>query len=320
MSSGATLSTPQSAFHAGGEQSAAFIELTIVLVAGATVIFAGVMLLLFLSLSREGRAHTRLWLMGGGVLMPVVVLTALFFYSEWKRPAWKPVPPPNALVVSVTGHMWWWEVTYHDTQTGSRFVTANEIRLPQGRPVYFALASEDVIHSFWVPALGGKMDMVPGRIQHLLLTPAALGRWRGQCAEFCGEQHALMALDVVVSSAEEFNAWALTQAQPAMTTDLLLSHPGRSAFLQNRCNFCHAVRGISDADPGVAQSGLGPDLTHVGSRVSLAAATLPNTPQNLRRWIEHTQDIKPGARMPSGADRVPSKDMEDIAEWLSQLK
>ncbi|QNP48949.1 cytochrome c oxidase subunit II [Diaphorobacter aerolatus] len=312
--------TPQSALHAGGEQSASFIELTTALVVGGSVIFLGVMLLLALSFKRQRKPNARLWLLGGGIAMPMVVLTVLFFYSEWLRPAWRPIPPADALVVTVTGRMWWWDVSYHDPTSGLRFATANEIRLPVGRPVYFALASEDVIHSFWVPALGGKMDMVPGRLQHLLLTPRTTGRWRGQCAEFCGAQHALMALDVVVSPHHEFDAWAQAQARPIARSDALLSHPGRAAFLENRCNFCHTVRGVSDAlEPG-GRARLGPDLTHVGSRLSLAAATLANTPDNMAHWIGHTQDIKPEARMPSGAGRVPPQDLEDIAAWLSLLK
>lgn len=315
-----TAGTPQSTLHTGGEHSGDFIELTMVLVLGGGVIFAGVMLLLALSLSQQRTVNTRLWLMGGGIAFPVVVLCALFLYSEWLRPAWRPSLPANALVVTVTGRMWWWDVSYQDTQSRLHFVTANEIRLPLGRPVYFALTSEDVIHSFWVPALGGKMDMVPGRLQHLLITPTIQGQWRGQCAEFCGAQHALMALDVIVSSSMEYEAWAKAQAQPATEGEALLHHPGRYAFLKNRCNFCHNVRGIPDADEVHGKPRLGPDLTHVASRHSLAAVALPNTLQNMHHWITNTQEVKPDARMPSSAERIPPQELEDIAKWLSMLK
>lgn len=314
------MDSPQSALQAGGEPSAEFIQLTNVLVIGGGVIFAGVMLLLALSLTHRRKLNARLWLAGGGIAMPVMVLSGLFIYSEWMRPAWRPIPPANALVVTVTGRMWWWDVSYHDTATGLRFVTANEIHLPQGRSVYFALASEDVIHSFWVPALAGKMDMVPGRLQHLLVTPTEQGRWRGQCAEFCGTQHALMALDVVVSSPQKYQTWATNQVKPITSSPQILDHPGRSAFLRNRCNFCHNVRGIPEAEESGGVHRLGPDLTHVGSRLSLAAATLANTPQNMHRWIAHTQEVKPQARMPSGAERLSPDDLEDISAWLSALK
>lgn len=313
-----TTATPQSTLHAGGEHSSSFIELTTVLVLGGGVIFAGVMLLLAISLSKQRLVNTKLWLIGGGIAFPAVVLCTLFFYSEWLRPAWRPSLPANALVVTVTAHMWWWDVSYQDTQSRLHFVTANEIRLPLGRPVYFALTSEDVIHSFWVPALGGKMDMVPGRIQHLLITPVRQGQWRGQCAEFCGTQHALMALDVIVSAPAEYEAWAKAQAQPAVEAEL--PHPGRYAFMSNHCNFCHNVRGMPDADEVHGKPRLGPDLTHIASRHTLAAGALPNTMQNMHHWITNTQEVKPDARMPSGAERIPQQELEDIAKWLSMLK
>ena len=131
------------------------------------------------------RAQARWWLYGGGLAFPAVVLVALFFYGERHRPAWRPVPPADALVIGITGHMWWWEVRYRDPASGAEIRTANEVRIPAGRPVYFGLTSADVIHSFWVPALGGKMDMLPGRVQHLLLQADRPGAWRGQCAEYC---------------------------------------------------------------------------------------------------------------------------------------
>lgn len=320
--SDAAASLPQSALHAAGPAAASALDVTMVLVLGAAAIFLGVMLLLALSLRRrQGPVRTRLWIVGGGLCMPLAVLGALFLYGERHRPAWRPVPPADALVVAVTGHMWWWEVRYEDRASGRRFATANEIRLPAGRPVYFALASEDVIHSFWIPALGGKMDMVPGRMQHLLLQADAPGRWRGQCAEYCGEQHARMALDVVALPPAQFEAWARAQAAPAAASPALAVHAGRKAFLHHRCDACHRVRGVTDNPGDDAHAPLrAPDLTHVGSRLSLGAGTLPNTPQTMRRWVAHTQDVKPGARMPSGAGRIDPRALEDIAAWLSQLK
>lgn len=317
-----TPSTPlQSALHAAGPVANGLLDVTSVLVGGAAVIFAGMMLLLAASMRGSLRpVRTRLWLLGGGVAFPVIVLTALFVYSERHRPAWRPVPPPDALVVSVTGRMWWWEVRYDDPRAGRRFTTANEIRIPAGRPVYFALTSDDVIHSFWVPALGGKMDMVPGRMQHLLLQADGPGRWRGQCAEYCGEQHARMALDVLALAPADFEAWADGQALPVPPDGDRAVGAGREAFLAQRCDACHTVRGVTPPGPDGRGVRLGPDLTHVGGRLSLGAATWPNTPETMRDWVAHTQAAKPGARMPSGEGRVPPGAVEDIAAWLSTLK
>lgn len=311
----------QSALHVAGPVADTLLDVTTVLTVGAVLIFGGVMLLLAMSLRGGPRpVRTRWWLLGGGIAFPVAVLSALFVYGERHRPAWRPVPPADALVVAVTGRMWWWEVLYDDPRTGRRFATANEIRLPAGRPVYFALASEDVIHSFWVPALGGKMDMVPGRLQHLLLHADAPGRWRGQCAEYCGEQHARMALDVVALAPAEFEAWADAQARPAAPHAERSVQAGREAFLAHRCDVCHAVRGVTAPGPDGRDVRRGPDLTHVGGRLSLGAATVPNTPEALREWVAHTQQLKPGARMPAGEHRLPPAAIEDIAAWLSGLK
>ena len=311
----------QSALHVAGPVADTLLEVTTVLTVGAVLIFGGVMLLLAMSLRGGPRpVRARWWLLGGGIAFPVAVLSALFVYGERHRPAWRPVPPADALVVSVTGRMWWWEVRYDDPRTGRRFATANEIRLPAGRPVYFALASEDVIHSFWVPALGGKMDMVPGRMQHLLLQADAPGRWRGQCAEYCGEQHARMALDVVALAPADFEAWADAQARPVAPHAERSVQAGREAFLAHRCDACHTVRGVTSPDPDGRDVRRGPDLTHVGGRLSLGAATVPNTPETMREWVAHTQQLKPGARMPAGEHRLPPAAIEDIAAWLSGLK
>jgi cytochrome c oxidase subunit 2 len=221
------------------------------------------------------------------------VLAALFAWTLPRTPAWKPVPPPGALVVAVTGHLWWWDVSYRDAATGAEIRTANEIRIPTGRPVYLALDSADVIHSFWVPELAGKMDMVPGRLQHLLVSAERWGIFRGQCAEFCGEQHARMALHVVAVAPAAFDRWLAAQAGPARAPATPRQEAGRDAFLANRCDACHAVRGLT------ADARLGPDLTHVGGRMHLAAGTLPNTGQGRAAWIAHVQSVKSGARMPS---------------------
>ena len=282
-----------------------------VLFIGGALIFTGVMLLLARSLRRRaGSVRPRLWLIGGGLVFPGAVLAALFAWTLPMTPSWKPVPAPGALVVRVTGHMWWWDVRYADA-SGAEVRTANEIRIPVGRPVFLALASADVIHSFWVPQLAGKLDMVPGRLQHLQLTADRPGTYRGQCAEFCGEQHANMALQVVALPPAEFDAWLAAQAQPAVATPA--QDIGRQAFLAQRCDACHAVRGVT------GDSRLGPDLTHVGSRLKLGAGTLPNTEAGRREWIAHVQRVKIGARMPS-YERLGEPAIAAIADWLGALK
>lgn len=304
---------PGGVLQSAGEAARAIETVSWVLIVGAAVIFTGVMLLLGWALRRGGGPlHARRWILGGGILFPGAVLAALFAWSLPMSPAWKPVPPPGALVVAVTGHMWWWEVRYRDA-AGLEVATANELHIPVGRPVYLALASADVIHSFWVPSLAGKMDMVPGRLQHLLLSADRPGRWSGPCAEFCGEQHARMVLQVVARPPAEFDAWLAAQAAPAPSTGTPQQQAGREAFLANRCDACHAVRGVS------ASSRLGPDLTHVGSRLQLGAGTLPNDAQARRQWIAHVQQLKSGARMPS-YERLDAATLEAIAEWLGSLR
>ncbi|TWO69047.1 c-type cytochrome [Caenimonas sedimenti] len=300
--------------QAAGEAAAAIQTVSWVLIAGGTVIFAGVMFLLAWALRRRGGpVRPAVWVLGGGVLFPGVVLAALFAWSLPLSPAWKPAPPAGALVVGVTAHMWWWEVRYRDPSTGAEVFTANEIRIPTGRPVYLALASADVIHSFWIPQLAGKMDMLPGRIQHLLLSASQPGVYRGQCAEFCGEQHALMAVHVVAQEPAAFDLWLAAQARPAASPATPRQAAGRDAFLAQRCDACHSVRGVG------ADSRLGPDLTHLGGRMHLAAGTLPNTAQAREHWLAHVQMVKPGARMPS-YDRLDTETLGALAEWLGALQ
>ena len=290
-----------------------------VLIIGAALIFVVVMLLLAWALrGRENRRSVRpaWWIAGGGLAFPVVVVTALFFYSSVRTPAWQQPPPPGALIVGITAHLYWWEVRYRDPSTGRQISLANELHLPVGRPVWIGLNSADVIHSFWVPALAGKIDMVPGRVNHLLLNANLAGVFRGQCAEFCGEQHARMALHVVAEPPEAFSAWLAAQAAPAAEVDAAAPPDlarGRQAFLDQRCNACHTVRGVAE------ESALGPDLTHVGSRLYLGAGTLPNRPGNVAHWVANTQTIKSGAHMPSSPE-LDAATLQALAAWLEQLK
>jgi cytochrome c oxidase subunit 2 len=314
--SAAPIAQIQSVLAPASEAAARITTISWVLIIGATLIFAGVMALLAVALRRPERerpVRERLWIIGGGLLFPLVVLTTLLVWTLARTPGWMERPPPGALIVGITAHMWWWEVRYRDPATGQEVALANELHLPAGRPVWLGLSSPDVIHSFWVPALGGKMDMVPGRVEQLMVQVDQPGLWRGQCAEYCGEQHARMALHVVAHAPADFDAWLAAQAQPAAAPDTALLERGREAFLAQRCGACHTVRGVAE------ESRLGPDLTHVGSRLFLGAGTLANQPGALAHWVAHTQDVKPGARMPSSGE-MDADTLQALAAWLEHLK
>lgn len=254
------------------------------------------------------RGLAKRWIViAGGLAFPVLVLSTLFVISIPATNVATARPAAGDLRVRVSGEMWWWRVHYLD---GDRvlFETANEIRIPVGRPVAFELTSADVIHSFWIPQLGGKMDMAPGRTNTLRLQADAAGVYRGQCAEFCGAGHALMALEVIATSSADFDAWAEAQARPQSS-----EHAGWDVFASSGCGACHTVRGTP------ANGRIGPDLTHVASRQKLAAAILTNDPQMLRRFITRAGKLKPGVRMPD-YDSIPEADIEQIAHYVESLR
>ncbi|MBC7501027.1 MAG: cytochrome c oxidase subunit II [Herminiimonas sp.] len=308
------ISTIQSVLHPAGPDAALISQLAWLLFAGAALILSGVMALFALSLWRSGRpTSTVLWIAGGGIAFPVIVLTALLIFSTLRSAQLTAQSSQQTLIISVTAKMWWWEVRYRDPASGREITLANEIHIPAGRPVHLGLTTSDVIHSFWVPALAGKMDMIPGRVNGLTIHAAEPGIYRGQCAEFCGEQHARMALHVVAEPQAQFDAWLARQLQPAAApTDALLER-GRKAFVDQRCASCHAIRGVAD------QSRLGPDLTHVGSRLYIAAGTLRTHRGTLAGWIADTQGIKPGARMPS-FDQMDGETLRALSAYLEHLK
>lgn len=206
----------------------------------------------------------------------------------------------NALEVRVTGHQWWWRIQYRDPRTGGWIETANELHLPLGRTTRVALGSADVIHSFWVPNIAQKLDVIPGRINLLDLTPTRPGWFRGQCAEFCGIQHAHMAFDVKVDTPEAFDRWLANQAKAAAAPADPVAARGQQVVTGGQCAMCHAIRGT----PATGRAG--PDLTHFGSRRSVAAGTLTMSRGAIQGWIAQPQALKPGTMMPpvplSGAD------------------
>ncbi len=288
------------------------LEMTLVLALGAALIFAAVMLLLVRALTRRQprRPINRwAWLFGGGIVFPITVLSALLAYST-ARTLQLIEPSADRMVITVTGVQWWWEVTYRDP-TGRKIVAANELRIPVGRPITLGLSTRDVIHSFWVPALGGKVDMVPGRVHQMHVQVTAAGIYRGVCAEFCGDQHAKMALPVVALAPEEFDRWLAAQGDPARSNSS--TQRGQQLFAQLRCNACHNVRGLFEA------SQVGPDLTHVAARPYIGAGALPTSEGNFRDWVAHLQRVKPGARMPSYG-HLDDESLAALAAFLASLQ
>jgi cytochrome c oxidase subunit 2 len=239
------------------------------------------------------------------------ILIALTLYSFFATRGFG-VIPGDALRISVIGNQWWWEVQYQGANPAGQFTTANEIHVPIGRPVSLTLNSRDVIHSFWVPNLAGKMDLIPGRTNILNFTPTRAGIYRGQCAEYCGLQHAHMALLVVVEQPDEFDAWRSNELADAPTPSDPEATRGMAVFTADGCAGCHTVRGTG------AGGMLGPDLTHVGRRRTVAAGTLPNSRGNLQAWIADPQGIKPGAKMPRLDLSGP--DLQAVATYIAGLK
>lgn len=214
--------------------------------------------------------------------------------------------------IEVTGHQWWWEVRYQDTDASSIFTTANEIHIPVGVPVTFTLKATDVIHSFWVPNLHGKKDLIPGKVSTIWLQADKAGVYRGQCAEFCGHQHAHMALWIFAEPREQFDAWRQNQIQSAVSPTNPAEQKGQQVFLSSACVMCHAINGTP------AGANVGPNLTHLASRNTIAAATLPNDRDHLAQWVSDSQQIKPGNRMPP--NQLVPEDMQALLDYLQSLK
>jgi cytochrome c oxidase subunit II len=221
-------------------------------------------------------------------------------------------PGPRALQIRVTGHQWWWEVQYRDSIPSNWATTANEIHVPTGRPVVLELRSTDVIHSFWPPDLSPKRDLIPGNVNTLWFQADSSGVYRGQCAEFCGLQHARMGFLVIAQRPDSFALWLASQRDTARTPTDALARRGQEVFLGSTCVMCHAISGTP------AGSRIGPDLTHLASRRTIAAGTLPNTRGNLAGWIVNPQGIKPGTRMPP--NQLDPADLQALLTYLETLK
>ena len=225
--------------------------------------------------------------------------------------AW-PTDAERPLTIEVTGHQWWWEFRYRDSVPSNWLTTSNEMHIPVGRPVQVVLQSNDVIHSFWVPELHGKQDLIPGHKNTTWLRADKPGVWKARCAEFCGYQHAKMAFDVVAETPAQFNQWYVRQLASAPEPTDSSAMRGRDVFTQRTCIMCHTITGTP------AGSRVGPELTHIATRPSLAAGWLPNTRENLARWITNPQLIKPGVRMPPNP--LSPADLNALLDYLGTLK
>ena len=219
--------------------------------------------------------------------------------------------PANALTVDVIGYQWWWEFRY-PLANGDTVVTANEIHVPVGQPVHLRITAKDVLHSFWIPQMGGKRDLIPNRVNHIVFTPLEAGQYLGQCAEFCGASHALMKMRLIAHEPAEFQRWLAHEASPAVESADSAILLGKQLVTAGTCAACHSVRGTT------AQMGrIAPDLTHVASRTTIAAGILDNNAENLRRWITDPPSVKPGALMPAGL--VPPEQIPYVVAYLQTL-
>lgn len=260
----------------------------------------------------ETFARTPRWVrrlvLGGGVVFPVIVLSVLWVLTLRDMRALSQPAGPTELTIDVIGHQWWWEVRYPQQQ----IVTANDIHIPAGRTVHLVLTTQDVLHSFWVPELTGKTDLISGRTNSMTVQADHPGVYRGQCAEFCGLQHANMAFYVIAQSPSDFQQWLSTEtAAPTSSRDPTLLR-GQQVFESAACSACHTIRGTT------ARGTVGPDLSDFGSRQSIGAGTLPNTRGNLGGWIVDSQTIKPGNLMPPM--QLSSGDLRALIAYLQSLR
>jgi cytochrome c oxidase subunit II len=285
-------------------------------------------LILWVSLRRRGSLNEHApvdvgggqsWILIGGFAIPFVILAAVFVIGLDSMSAFPLGGPEHGAHgispadIRMTGHQWWWEVEYIKGGVAQHVMTADEIHIPVGRPVDIDLASSDVIHSFFVPTLHGKVDLIPGLTNRIRIEADQPGTYRGRCAEFCGAQHAHMEFLVIADLPASYEAWlarqALDSAQPVTDQE----RHGQQLFLTKACSLCHTIRGT------LAQGRVGPDLTHIGSRLGLAANTLPNSTGNLEAWVTHAQALKPEAVMPDVTE-FNGGELRDLVAYLQQLR
>lgn len=301
----------QSALHPASAEAASIATLWWVMFGVLAVAFVIVIALALFAISRRAQSRTApggsaRFVVVSGIVVPSIILVGLLVYSlhtsqQLRRPA-------EGRVIQVTGFQWWWEVRYPDLG----IITANEIHLPAGEPVRLELRAKDVVHSFWVPNLHGKIDLLPETVNTIRIRADEPGTWRGICAEFCGRQHALMGLRVVALTPPDFDRWAEERRPPARPTPTTEIRRGEEVFFESSCHVCHAVRGTR------AVGRIGPDLTHLASRLTLGAGAVENNRERLAAWVLDPHAIKPGNLMP----RTPLSpdDLEALLDYLQTLR
>lgn len=300
----------QSAVHPRGPAADSIATLWWFLLAVCTGVFTIVMALMVGAVASPRRGETsplgNRFIVIGGIVLPAIILVGMMIYSLEATVALR--MPETRLTVRVVGHQWWWEVVYPEHE----ITTANEIHIPVGEPVRLEIRARDVVHSFWVPNLTGKMDLVPEHDNFFWMQADEPGIYRGQCAEFCGPQHAWMAFKVVAQPEEEFKKWLAAKQRPH--PELIAPEPrrGQQVFFEAGCNACHAIRGTE----AVARAG--PDLTHIASRLTIGAGLMPNSRGALSGWIVNPQAVKPGNLMPP--TRITTEDLHALVDYLLLLE
>jgi cytochrome c oxidase subunit 2 len=310
-------------------QAATILTLWHITLAVCSVVFAGVLAALLFAVHRsrrgtrdsrsaEGqptapgdRPATRRWVAGASIAS-ALALAGLVIIDFMTDRALSRLPVADALHIEMTGSQWWWEARYRARDGKPAFAVSNDLHIPVGRPVVVTLQAADVIHTFWVPALHGKKDMLPGRPATIEFRADKAGTYRGQCAEFCGVQHAFMAFGVTAEEPEQFDRWQTQQSAPAASPSDDMATHGRDVFLASSCAGCHTVRGTS------ATGNLGPDLTHFASRPTIAAGTVPNEPSVVMQWVRDPQSLKTGTTMPPAA--LQENDLQALVHYLASLK
>ena len=319
---------PQSAVDAAGIQAERLENLWWLFFGVCAAVYAIVMAVLLIAFFRNGRAGSDTapeigqeqpgenraeYTVKGAVAITVIILFILMFVSFRTGRAINTLSQSqDQLWIKITGNQWWWNVEYKDADPSNNITTANELHLPVGRPVKVELQSNDVIHSIWLPNMHGKKDLIPNYPAVFYFRPDKIGTYWGQCAEFCGYQHAKMRFIVIVESPEEFDAWMKSQQQASVTPADPIQQHGQQIFLTSVCTQCHTVQGTN------AAGRVGPNLTHVASRQYIAAGSLQNTRDHLRSWITDPQAIKPGIRMPMNT--YSEEDLDALVSYIEGLK
>lgn len=317
--------TPESMLAPGGPASQDLARLNwFVLILFSTVAVAMFVLILLILTRPRGSFHEHApvdvgggqgWIVTGGFAIPAIILAVVFItgLTAMSRFPMHDGMSMTSAQIKLTGHQWWWQVQYVSGPLDQQVTTANEIHIPLGQAIDIDLASVDVIHSFWVPSLHGKVDLIPGQVNRIRIEADHVGNFQGQCAEYCGAQHANMKLLVVAQPPDQYRQWLASQRAAASEPSGDQERRGEQLFLSRPCGLCHTVRGT------LANGRVGPDLTHLASRRKIAANMLENNNANLAAWATHAQSLKPASAMPN-LTQFTGEELRDLVAYLRQLK